>query len=132
MEQERIIEVVASAPKPGREAEYNCWYEEHIKTGFEFLGLKKVTRRRCFQTIGVNGPASPLYLTIYEFEKKEDLPAFYRSFGNKSASHAAGESAAVQPSNDAQVSRLNGSEISDIVEIQWAAAYETLTALQRE
>jgi heme-degrading monooxygenase HmoA len=113
MEKKRIVEMVASGPKSGKEAEYNKWYDEHIKMLFGFKGLKKVSRSRCFQAIGANGSGSPQYLTTYEFETKEDLDAFHESPPMKSAAKHYKENA------------------GDILDIFWAGGYETLITLEK-
>jgi hypothetical protein len=70
----RYMEVTGTGPKPGQEKEYNEWYHKHISDLFAFGGLKRVSRSKLYKTLGNPGP---LYLTIYEFEKPEDLVAFY-------------------------------------------------------
>lgn len=113
MEKVVVSETVASAPKPGKDAEYNRWYDEHIKMLFGFEGLKKVSRVRCFRAIGANGANSPLYLTTYEFESKEDLDAFYQSPQMKAAEKHYKENAPA------------------ILDVLWAGGYESLITLQR-
>jgi heme-degrading monooxygenase HmoA len=113
MEKKRVSETVASAPKPGKDAEYNRWYDEHIKILFGFKGLKKVSRKRCFRAIGANGPSSPQYLTVYEFESKEDLDAFYQSPQMKAAEKHYKENAPA------------------ILDVLWAGGYETVISLEQ-
>ena len=113
MEKQCIFETVASATKPGKEAEYNRWYDEHIKILFGFKGLKKVSRARCFRSIGENGNFSPQYITTYEFESKEDLDAFYQSPYMKTAEKHFKENA------------------KDILDVSWAGGYETVITLEK-
>jgi heme-degrading monooxygenase HmoA len=113
MERKCFSETVASAPKPGKEAEYNRWYDEHIKILFGFKGLKKVSRIRCFRPIGENGGHSPQYITTYEFESKEDFDAFYQSPYMKTAEKHFKENA------------------KNILDVFWAGAYEALITLEK-
>jgi hypothetical protein len=106
-----VFEAVGSGPKPGKEAEYNTWYDGHIKLLSGFKGLKKVTRSRCFRPIGPAGSNSPKYLTIYEFESQQELDAFYKSSFMKAAADQFKEG-------------------KDIVDIFWAGGYETLISLE--
>jgi antibiotic biosynthesis monooxygenase (ABM) superfamily enzyme len=113
MEKKRFFELVGTGPKPGKEAEYNAWYDEHVKLLFEYEGLKKVTRTRIFEPWGANGIYSPQYVTIYEFEKKEDFHDFCYSPTMKIA--------------DTHYN-TQGRPIS---EIYWAGGYESLTILEK-
>jgi len=74
----KYMEVVGSRPKPGKEKEYNAWYHKHITDLFAFGGLKRVNRSKMYRPAGELGKFSPLYLTIYEFDKPEDIDAFYK------------------------------------------------------
>ncbi len=83
MEEKRFFEIVASRPKPGKEAEYNQWYDQHVKEVFEYKSMKKVTRTHCFYPLGDKGSydpngKSPQYITLYEFGSKEDLLDFWK------------------------------------------------------
>jgi heme-degrading monooxygenase HmoA len=113
MENKCFSETAASAPKPGKGAEYNRWYDEHVKILFGFKGLKKVSRMCRFRAIGENGAQSPQYLTTYEFESKADLDAFYQSPYMKAAEKHFKENA------------------KDILDVFWAGGYETLITLQK-
>lgn len=75
----KFMEVVGSGPKPGKEKEYNEWYHKHITDLFAFGGLKRVSRSKCYEPLGVDEfpQPTPMYLTIYEFDAAEDLVAFY-------------------------------------------------------
>ena len=73
----KYMEVVGSRPKPGKEKEYNEWYHKHITDLFAFGGLKRVNRSKMYKPAGELGKYSPLYLTLYEFDKPEDIDAFY-------------------------------------------------------
>jgi hypothetical protein len=114
MEKERYFHLVGTGPKPGKEVEYNAWYDEHVKLLFEFEGLKKVTRTRIYKPWGPNGDKSPQYVTIYEFERKGDFTDFCNSPVMKVAnSHY----------------DIHGKPVS---EIYWAGAYEALTILEKD
>jgi heme-degrading monooxygenase HmoA len=113
MEKKCFMETVASAPKPGKDAQYNQWYDEHINMLFGFKGLKRVTRTRCFRAIGANGSNSPQYLTRYEFESKEDLDAFYASPEMKKAEKHYKENA------------------ENLLDVFWAGGYEALITLEK-
>jgi antibiotic biosynthesis monooxygenase (ABM) superfamily enzyme len=68
--------IVANQPTPGMEAEYNKWYnEKHVPMMFTFKGMKKAAR---YHVIGDNKECSK-YLSIYEFDTKEDMQAFPQS-----------------------------------------------------
>lgn len=73
MRKDRYMEVVGSGPLPGKEKEYNEWYHKHITDLFAFGGLLRVSRSKCYKQL----EPGPMYLTIYEFEKPEDIEAFY-------------------------------------------------------
>jgi len=73
----KYMEVVGSRPLPGKEKEYNEWYHKHITDLFAFGGLKRVNSSKMYKGAGPNGKYAPLYLTIYEFDKPEDIDAFY-------------------------------------------------------
>jgi antibiotic biosynthesis monooxygenase (ABM) superfamily enzyme len=68
--------MVANQPGPGKEAEYNQWYNEvHVPMMFAFKGMKKAAR---YHLLG-DSPDSSRYISIYEFDTEEDLKAFPRS-----------------------------------------------------
>ena len=120
MSEKRFMEVVASSPKPGKEAEYNEWYDHHIKEMFEFKGMKKVRRCRCYHTLPPHGTYTdesncPRYLTTYEFESKEALDAFWKDVVSK-----------LVP--DADKKEKEGDTLYDI---NWAAYYEDVIAMER-
>jgi hypothetical protein len=82
MEKKRFFEMVASRPKPGKEAEYNQWYDQHVKDVFKFKSMKKVTRTHCFHPLEPRGNIQhksdcPQYITLYEFDSKEDIMDFF-------------------------------------------------------
>ena len=78
MRKDKYLWVSASKPRLGKEAEYNKWYDQHVTTFFKFPGLKRVSRNRCVNSFK-SGDKCPQYLTIYEFDTKEDLEAFSKS-----------------------------------------------------
>jgi hypothetical protein len=75
----RFLEVAASGPKPGKNVEYHEYYEDHFTNMFEYEGVKKVSYSRCIRPLEERNGKCPPYLTVYEFENKEDLDAFYLS-----------------------------------------------------
>ena len=78
MRKEKYLWVTASKSKPGKDKEFNKWYDQHVTTFFNFPGLKRVSRNRCFNSFEF-GDTCAQYLTIYEFDTKEDLDAFTKS-----------------------------------------------------
>lgn len=78
MRKDKYLWVSASKAKPGKEKEYNAWYDQHVTTFFKYQGLKRVSRNRCFNSFQ-SGDACVQYLTIYEFDSKEALEAFGKS-----------------------------------------------------
>ena len=78
MRDDKYIWVTASRAKPGKEEEYNRWYDQHVTTFFEFPGLKRVCRNRCFFNFEF-GDKCAQYMVIYEFDDKESLEAFGKS-----------------------------------------------------
>jgi len=78
MRKDKYLWVTASRAKPGKEEEYNGWYDQHVTTFFKFPGLKRVCRNRCCQSFEF-GDICAQYLTIYEFDNKEALEAFSQS-----------------------------------------------------
>jgi antibiotic biosynthesis monooxygenase (ABM) superfamily enzyme len=78
MKEGRYLWLVTSKATPGKEEEYNKWYDQHVTTFFKFPGLKRVVRNKCYQPMQ-NPDSCPQYVVIYEFDKKEDLEAFAKS-----------------------------------------------------
>lgn len=78
MRKNKYLWVAASKAKPGKEEEFNKWYDQHVTTFFKFPGLKRVCRNRCFNSFEF-GDKCPQYLTLYEFDNKGDLEAFGKS-----------------------------------------------------
>ena len=113
MEKKSYFHLVGTGPKPGKEEEYNAWYNEHVTLLFEFESLKKATRVRLDEPYGPNGEKSPRYVTIYEFEKREDFQDFCNS-----------------PSMDVANKHydIQGKPVS---EIYWAGGYESVITLER-
>jgi len=109
----KYMEVVGSEPKPGKEKEYNEWYNKHITDLFAFGGLKRVSRSKCYKPLGDFGQQSPLYLTIYEFDAPGDLDAFYE--------HPLMADAKIHFEEEAPKS----------VEIRWAGFYEPVETLEK-
>ncbi len=84
MRKDKYLWVTASRAKPGKEAEYNKWYDRHITTFFQFSGLKRVCRNRCFYSFEF-GDKCAQYIVLYEFDNKKDLEAFGQSEAAKLA-----------------------------------------------
>ena len=84
MRKERYLWVSTSKPKPGKEKEYNQWYDQHITTFFKYPGLKRVCRNRCINSFE-SGDKCPQYMVLYEFETRADLEAFGKSEAAKLA-----------------------------------------------
>jgi len=84
MRKERYLWVTTSKAKPGKEKEYNQWYDQHVTTFFKFTGLKRVCRNRCIFPFEF-GDKCPQYMVLYEFETKADLEAFGKSEAAKLA-----------------------------------------------
>ena len=78
MRKDRYLWITASKAKPGKEKEYNQWYDQHVTTFFQFPGLKRVSRNRCYFTFEF-GDKCAQYVTLYEFENKASLEAFAKS-----------------------------------------------------
>jgi len=114
MRGDKYLEVVGSAPKPGKEKEYLEWYHQHIADMFKFGGLKRVSLNKMYQPIGENGPRSPLYVTVYEFNSKEDLADFYKNIMMPSAG--------VPLKNDL---------LPDSVDVLWSGYYEPVETLEK-
>ena len=113
MEKKSYFHLVGTGPKPGKEEEYNAWYNEHVTLLFEFESLKKATRVRLDEPYGPNGEKSPRYVTIYEFEKREDFQDFCDS-----------------PTMDVANKHydIQGKPVSDIY---WAGGYESVITLEK-
>ncbi len=68
--------IVANQPDPEKEEEYNRWYNErHVPMMFAFKGMKKASR---YHLLGDSQECSN-YLSIYEFDTKDDLHNFPQS-----------------------------------------------------
>ena len=118
MANQKFFEIVASRPKPGKEAEYNEWYDQHVKDVFEYKGMKKVTRARCFYPLEPRGSYKdksdcPQYVTIYEYDSKEDLMGFFEELFKGTYDDPKTE-------ND-----------EEVYELDWAAGYESAIRLER-
>jgi hypothetical protein len=73
---QKYILIVASESAPEKEKEYNDWYtDKHIPDMFACKFMKKATRYKVAGEI----PGAAKYLTIYEFNSKEDYEEFNKS-----------------------------------------------------
>ncbi|HSW57975.1 MAG TPA: hypothetical protein VLH15_06205 [Dehalococcoidales bacterium] len=118
MESKRYFEIVASRPKHGKEADYNQWYDRHVEDVFRFKSMRKVTRTHCFYPLEPRGSYRhksdcPQYITIYEFDSKEELLDFFNELT---------KGAFDEPKKEAN-------EV--LFELDWAAGYESGVTLQR-
>ncbi len=110
--EKRYTEIVGSGPKAGQDAAYLDYYVDHFTGMFEYQGIKKINYSRCFQRLAQNGK-SPDYITIYDFESKEAMEAFYQHHiftGAKKDWEETGQS---------------------VMDLQWAACYESVKILER-
>jgi antibiotic biosynthesis monooxygenase (ABM) superfamily enzyme len=84
MRKNKYLWLTASKSKPGKDEEYNRWYDQHVTTFFKFPGLKRVSRNRCINTFEF-GDKCAQYVVVYEFDNKEALEAFGKSEAAKIA-----------------------------------------------
>ena len=114
MRKEKYLEVVGSRPKPGKEKEYLKWYRQHIADMFKFGGLKRVSLNKIYQPVGEMGPQSPTYVTLYEFNSKEDIADFYKNF--------------LLPSTGKP---LTSDNLPDSLDLLWSGYYEPVETLEK-
>ena len=112
MKEGRYLWLVTSKAAPGKEEEYNKWYDQHVTTFFRFPGLKRVVRNRCYQPMQ-NPDSCPEYVVTYEFDTKDDLEAFITSDAAKEAIREFEE------------------EWNDAGEFLWSGWYEPVKKLER-
>ena len=71
-----VIHVVGTECPPEMEEEFDRWYSErHVPDLLKFQGLKKVTRYKILRP----NEDYPMFLTIYEFESREQFEAYATS-----------------------------------------------------
>ena len=76
METKSVIHIVGTECPPEMEGRFDTWYSErHVPDLLKFQGLKKVTRYRNLHADG----EYPKFLTIYEFNNRQDFEAYYVS-----------------------------------------------------
>lgn len=114
MSKEKYLEVVGSRPKPGKEKEYLEWYRGHIADMFKFGGLKRVRLSKLYQAVGEKGVESPTYVTVYEFNSKEDIAEFYKKI--------------MLPSAGGQ---LKDDLLPTSVDVLWAGYYEPVITMEK-
>ena len=69
------VYLVFSAPKEGREEEYNRWYDEqHSPDVLRVPGFKAARRFRLSQTFA-SSPNAPAYAAVYEIEADDPAAA---------------------------------------------------------
>lgn len=104
MDNNRIINIVATNCKTEDDARFNKWYDEvHIPLLFKHDGMKKVTRYR----LAGENPAQAKYIAIYEFEDQAAFDAFSTS-----------------PERTAAMQEMGESWKGDGFDIKWVASYE--------
>jgi hypothetical protein len=106
--------VAATQPVPGKESEYNEWYDEHITKMFESKYIKKVGRYRNIQQMGKNEEDCSPYLVFYEFNNDADLDSFLKS-----------------PEMEAAV-KESEAEGKSLINHLWSARYQLMKSLERE
>jgi hypothetical protein len=114
MSKKKYLEIVSSGPKPGKDKEYLEWYRKHIDDMFKFGGVKRVTLNKAYQPVGEKGPLSPVYITLYEFDSKEDIAFFYEKVMLPSARGP-----------------LKNASLPDCVDVYWASYYEPVITLEK-
>jgi hypothetical protein len=114
MRKEKFLEVVGSAPKPGKEKEYLAWYHQHLTDMFKFGGCKRVSLNKIYQPVGEKGVLSPVYVTLYEFNSKKDIEEFYKNVMLPSAGGP-----------------LKNDLLPDSVDVLWAGYYEPVETLEK-
>jgi heme-degrading monooxygenase HmoA len=76
MDRQRVILVVGTNPPPGKEAEFNIWYDNvHIPMLLKAPGMVRATR---YQLVGEEDE-NPEYLAIYELEDEAGMAKFAQS-----------------------------------------------------
>lgn len=71
-----VIHVVGTVCPPEMEKKFDAWYSErHVPDLLKFKGLKKVTRYKILRP----NEDYPKFLTIYEFESREQFEAYFTS-----------------------------------------------------
>ena len=83
-EPHRVIHMVGIHCRPDQEEKVNRWYnEQHIPDLMKFKGLKKATRYRLLYPgeiyPGYPEMKYPGFLSVYEFDSKEDFDAYQAS-----------------------------------------------------
>jgi len=115
MRKNSIILAAASNPSPGKEAEYDEWYNNHITILFDFKDLKRACRYRRYNLgIGDNKKECAKYLSVYEFKTKKALEILPDSPAFAAATKDAEE---------------NGAGLADFI---WSGGYEPLKFIERE
>ena len=114
MEKNSTLWVVASEPKPGKEKEYNEWYDQHIDMLFKNQNMKGASRFRRYQQMGENKQACSQYLTLYELPSDQALESLLGS-----------------PDMAAAVKDYEAKG-KDLTETKWAGRYELWKTLNRE
>ena len=71
-----VIHVVGTECPPEMEEKFDRWYSErHVPDLLKFKGLKKVTRYKILRP----NEEYPKFLTVYEFESREQFEAYFVS-----------------------------------------------------
>lgn len=108
MAKQPVIYLLGSNPPPGREAEFNEWYDNvHIPMILKSPGMVRAAR---YELVGA-GDGAPKYLAIYELEDEAAIEKFTKSR----------ERAAARKQRDEQWSK--GPDYS----VVWRAHYKVLS-----
>jgi len=76
MSANQVVQVVASACAPGKEAAFEKWYTEvHVPMLMEYEGVRQAGRYRLMG----DADGAPKFLAFYEFESYEALEGFGKS-----------------------------------------------------
>ena len=70
-----ILVINAQDCPPGKEEEFNKWYNEHASAFFRFKGMKSVAR---YKRIGEDENV-PQYIAIYYFDSQKDYEQYMAS-----------------------------------------------------
>ena len=108
----RYMEMVGSGPKPGKVKKYLEYYRDHYTKMFAYPGIREVSYVKLFQKQAQDGKPHD-YVTVYDFESREAMDAFYK------------DPIFTEAGPDW---RERGLPVTDL---QWAACYESVTCLSR-
>jgi hypothetical protein len=114
MEKGHGLLITNSEPEPGKEAEYNKYYDVHMVDHFKFKGITRACRYRCYQPPDDPKSEYPKYLVTYEFESKNTRVSW------------------MQSPEFAAASKDFGEKWPGVGVMRWAGHYEPLKILERK